>query len=136
MAKKMGVWMDKRQAKIISIEDGGKILTTVQSGIEEYHPKGGSGTKVKGGPQDVVQDSKYLEREKHQMKSYFRNVIGTLGEADALVVFGPSQTGQKFVDELLDHHQKFHGRIAGIERSDNMTDNQLVAWVREFFEKP
>ena len=134
MAKKMGVWMDKRQAKIISIEGGGKILTTIQSGIEEYHPKGGSGTKVKGGPQDVVQDGKYLEREKHQMKSYFEKVVNSLGEVHALVVFGPSQTGQKFVDELLDHHKNFHGKIAGLERSDTMTDNQLVAWVREFFE--
>ena len=134
MAIKVGIWIDKRLAKIISIENSGELLTTIKSNIEEYHPKGGSGTKMKGGPQDVVQDSKYLEREKHQLKSYFNKVITSLSDVDSLVVFGPAQTGQKFADELFNNHKDLHSKIIGVETADSMADNQLKAWVKQYFE--
>ena len=134
MAVKVGIWIDKRLAKIISIENSEELLTTIKSNVEEYHPKGGSGTKMKGGPQDVVQDSKYLEREKHQLKAYFNKVITSLPDVDSLVIFGPSQTGQKFADELFNYHKDLHGKIIGVEIADSITDNQLKAWVKQYFE--
>ena len=134
MAIKVGIWIDKRLAKIISIENSGELLTTIKSNVEEYHPKGGSGTKMKGGPQDVVQDSKYLEREKHQLKSYFNKVITSLSDVDSLVVLGPSQTGQKFANELFNNHKALHSKIMGVETADSMADNQLIAWVKQYFE--
>ena len=134
MATKVGIWIDKRLAKIISIENTEVHLTTIKSDLEEYRPKGGSGTRMKGGPQDVVQDSKYLEREKHQLKAYFNKVIISLPEFDSLVIFGPSQTGQKFADELSNYHKDLHGKITGVETADSITDNQLKAWVKQYFE--
>jgi hypothetical protein len=134
MATKVGIWIDKRSAKIISIENGGELRTTIKSNLEEYHPKGGSGTKMKGGPQDVVQDSKFLERKKHQLKAYFNKVITSLPDVDTFVVFGPSQTGQKFADELFNSHKDLYSKIRGVETADSMTDNQLKAWVKQYFE--
>ena len=134
MATKVGIWIDKRLAKIISIENTEVQLTTIKSDLEEYRPKGGSGTKMKGGPQDVVQDSKYLEREKHQLKAYFNKVITGLPEVDSLVIFGPAQTGQKLADELSNYHKDLHRKITGVETADSITDNQLKAWVKQYFE--
>ncbi len=131
---KVGIWIDKRQAKIISNEGGGELLTTVDSSLEEFHPKGGSGTRMKGGPQDVVQDSKYLEREKHQFKTFFNQVVTNLPAVDSLVIFGPAQTGQKLADELANSHKDLHQKLKGVEIVDSITDNQLKAWVRSYFE--
>ena len=133
MGKKIGIWMDKRIAKVVSIEKDEAQLMTINSEVEEYHPKGGSGTKMKGGPQDVVHESKYLAREKQQFRAYFNKLIAFLTDADAFVVFGPAETGRKFADELAKSHQPIYKKLKGVEKADSITDNQVKAWVRAFF---
>jgi peptide subunit release factor 1 (eRF1) len=133
MKKQIGIWMDKREAKIVSIEEKDERLLTILSEVEDFRPKGGSGSKMKGGPQDVVQDKKFLERKKHQLKAYFDEVIAALSEVESVVVLGPADTGKKFVKELADHHSHLSEKVSGVEKADNMTDNQLKAWVRAYF---
>ena len=130
--KNVGIWIDKRKAKIVSIEAGNESLDTIVYDIEDFHVSGGSGTRLKGGPQDVVQDSKYREREKHQLTEFFKNIVKCIADADAIVIFGPAQTGKKLYNELLEKHSQFHHKIISIEKADNMTDNQIMAWVRNY----
>jgi len=131
--KKIGIWIDKRKAKIISIEDREEHLHTIASGIEDFHVKGGSGTKFKGGPQDVVQDRKYLEREKHQLTAFFKAIASYITGAGAIVIFGPAQTGEKLCKEFLEKYPSLHRKLKGLEKADSMNDNQLVAWVRDYY---
>ncbi len=98
--KNTGIWLDKDKALIVTLENGNETLTTVTSNIDHFHIHGGSGTKFKGGPQDVIQDSKYLMKEKQQIKAYFKNIITKINNTDALVLFGPAQTSEKFNKEL------------------------------------
>jgi len=130
--KNVGIWIDKRKAKIVSIEAGNESLDTIMSDIEDFHVSGGSGTRVKGGVQDVVQDNKYLEREKHQLSEFFRDIVMRIADADAIVIFGPAQTGEKLYHELLGKHSQFKHKILSMEKADNMTDNQIMAWVRNY----
>lgn len=131
--KQVGIWIDKREAKIILIEDGNESLTTIQSEIEEFNPKGGSGTKFKGGPQDVVQDSKYTEREKHQQKRFFKNIVAQIGNSDQIVIFGPAEMGEKLYSELSKSYPTVYNKVNGVKSADSMTDNQVKAWVRDFY---
>ena len=94
--KNIGIWLDKEKAHIVTIENGNEDMNTVISEVENYRIHGGSGTRFKGGPQDVVQDSKYLEREKHQLKAYFKEIASNIKNADAYVIFGPAETKEKF----------------------------------------
>ena len=129
----VGIWIDKRKAKIVSVETGNEHFDTIVSNIEDFHVSGGSGTKLKGGPQDVVQDSKYLEREKHQLAEFFKDIVINVADADAIVIFGPAQTGQKLYNELLEKHSQLRHKIISIEKTDNMIDNQIIAWVRNYY---
>ena len=131
--KKVGIWIDKREAKIVSFKDKNEHLDTIVSGIEVFHVGGGSGTRLKGGSQDVVQDSKYLERERHQLAEFFKDIVICINDADALVIFGPAQTGAKLYNELLEKHSLLYNKTKSVEKADNMTDNQIVAWVRDYF---
>lgn len=131
--KKIGIWIDKRESKIVTIENGNERLATIVSEIEEFNPTGGSGTRLKGGPQDVVQDSKYLERQKHQLADFFKKIVPAIEDADAIVIFGPAQTGQKLYNELSSEHPQFQNKTINLEKADNMTDNQVKAWVRDYF---
>ena len=133
MAKQTGIWIDKRVAKIITLDGDGGQMMTVESDVEEFNPKGGSRHRNKFGPQDVVQDSKYLERKKHQTKDYFEDVADKLPDSEALVVFGPADTGRNFVEHLEKHNKALQSKVTGVERADSMTDNQLKAWVRKYF---
>lgn len=134
MALNVGIWIDKRVAKIITIEEDKELLATIISNIEEYNPKGGSGSRMKGGPQDVVQDSKYLAREKHQLKAFFQDIISDLPDVDSLVIFGPSHTGKKLANELFQNYKSIHSKLNGVLKADSLTDNQLKAWVKQYFE--
>lgn len=132
--KKTGVWLDKNKALIVTLENKKDTLQTIASNIEHYHPGGGSGTRQKGGPQDVVQDSKYLEREKHQLKDYFKEIATHIVDTEALVIFGPAGTNEKFSKELHENHRQLSTKIIGVKKADSMTDNQVKAWVKDFFE--
>lgn len=130
--KKIGIWIDKREAKIVSIEDKNEQLDTIVSEIEEFHVSGGSRSKSKTGPQDVVQDRKYLEREKHQLADFFKDIITSIDSPDALIIFGPAQTGEKLYNEM-EKHPRLYKKIKAVEKADNMTDKQVMAWVRNYF---
>jgi stalled ribosome rescue protein Dom34 len=134
MGKKIGIWMDKRIAKITSIDNENIHFFTILSEVDEFRPKGGSGTRIKGGPQNVVHDSKYLAREKKQLKAFFHEVAAELTDVEEIVVFGPADTGRKFADELSASHHNLYAMLRGVEKADSMTDNQVKAWVRAYFE--
>ena len=131
--KKVGVWLDKNVAHVVTLKNNTASLHSISSNIEHYRPHGGSGTRLKGGPQDVVQDSKYLEREKHQLKQYFKNIISEIKDTDAMVIFGPAETKEKFNKEMQTNYYRLSTKIKGLKKADSMTNNQVIAWVKRFF---
>lgn len=131
--KNLGIWLDKKNARIISLENEKEVMDTIVSEVEDYRIHGGSGTKFKGGPQDVVQDSKYLEREKHQLKAYFKEIASKMKDAKAIVIFGPAQTKEKLRKELQENYKELNVKVKAVKSADSMTDNQMKAFVRDFF---
>ncbi len=131
--KNIGIWMDKEKAHIVRLGKNRETFETIFSNIEFFNPKGGSGTKFKGGPQDVVQDSKYLEREKHQMKSYFNNLTSSIHNAEVIALFGPADTAEKFRKELNKSNRPLASKIITVSKADSMTNNQIKALVRNFY---
>lgn len=132
---KIGIWLDKKTAYIVTLKNGDvSVLETVESELEFFNPRGGSRSKTRWGPQQVVQDSRYLEREKHQLKRYFQAIIDKVKDADTMVIFGPGQTTQKLKKEIDNHHPEVAGRIAKVEKANSMSDNQIIAWVRNFYD--
>lgn len=131
--KKTGIWLDKDKALIVTIKNQQETLQSIDSNIEHFRPHGGSGSRLKGGPQDVVQDSKFLEREKQQMKLYFKELAARVTDTDVLVIFGPAGTNEKFAKELQEQYKTVSSKIKGIHKADSMTNNQVKALVRDFF---
>jgi len=131
--KNLGVWIDKNKAHVVTIDGKNEGLITIDSNIEHFHVGGGSSSKLKGGPQNVVQDSKYLEREKHQFKSYFDELVSKINTADALVIFGPAEMNMNFKKELELNHKGLNSKVKSVDKVDSMTNNQVIAWVRDFY---
>lgn len=126
--------MDKEKAHIVSLKGEQEKFETIMSNLDFYKPSGGSRTKsAKWGPQDVVQDSKYLEKEKHQLKKYFNNLAKAIDDANAIALFGPADTNEKFRKELTNNHKNLAAKLKTVEKADSMTENQIKALVREYF---
>ncbi len=133
--KKIGIWLDKEKAHLVTLRNEDVEFNTINSDIEFFHPKGGSRSKTRWGPQDVVQDSKYLEREKHQLKLYFKELAKTMENAEAIAIFGPADTNAKFYKELSENYKTLALKVKTVEKADSMTENQVKALVRDFFNK-
>ena len=131
--KHAGIWIDKDKAHIVTIDNGKENFSTIQSEIEHFKAKGGSGQRFKSGPQDVIKDSTFLEREKQQFKQYFKNITNAIKDTDALVIFGPALTGQKFKKELSEGYKNLDTKVKDVVKTDSMTNNQVIAWVRDYF---
>ncbi|MBM1106587.1 hypothetical protein JQC67_10595 [Aurantibacter crassamenti] len=131
--KNAGIWLDKEKAHIITVSKDNETFKTINSDLEFFNPKGGSGTAQKGGPQDVVQDCKYLEREKQQLKKYFHAIAIAVTNADKLVIFGPAGTNNKLREELELSFPELAARVKKVIKADSMTDNQVKALVRDFY---
>lgn len=132
--KNIGIWMDKEKAHIVRLADEQEEFETILSELDFFKPSGGSRTRsAKWGPQDVIQDSKYLEKEKHQLKAYFKHLADAIGEADAIAIFGPADTNEKFRKELADNHKALASKLKTVLKTDSMTENQIKALVRDYF---
>lgn len=133
--KRVGIWLDKEKAYILFLENGKELMTTIPSNIETFRIHGGSGTRLKGGPQDVVQDSRYLEREKQQTRRYFVEIVAQIKTADQLVIFGPAEIDRKFYKELELLYKDLHKKVLLVEKADSMTFNQTKALIRDALSK-
>ncbi|PXX26371.1 hypothetical protein [Arenibacter sp. ARW7G5Y1] len=133
--KNIGIWMDREKAHIIRLDHKDENMETIFSEVEFFNRKGTSGPRVKSGAtQDVTHDRTYLEREKAQLKSYFKKLVDAIGDADAIALFGPADTNEKFRKELLEHHKSLAARVKAVTKADSMTENQTKALVRDFFD--
>ena len=81
----------------------------------------------------MVQDSKYLEREKQQLKKYFKNIATQAEDTDALVLFGPAETYKKFKKELEEHYTNINSKVKSVQKADSMTNNQIIALIKDAY---
>ena len=136
MKKKIGIWIDHKEAILVSIEGVQTTVERIESQAEShFRPSGGwkaAGTSV---AQAVSKEQKAEERRKHQYHNFYQMVIKKLGSADNIFIFGPGEAKLELAKEI----KKIKGqpdRIAAVETSDRLSENQIVAKVKSFQAKP
>ncbi len=125
--------MDKKQAYLVTLDQGRTATRTLESGLEFFNPRGGSRSKTRWGPQQVVHDSKYTERENHQLRSYFDELAKALETADAIVLYGPAGTNVQFKKRLDAAYPAIASRVRDVLTADSMTEGQMQALIRDYF---
>ena len=132
MVQFSGVWIDHRQAVIVSVSGTEPIVTRIESGAEKHvrsssgSRQAGSGESHPGTPEDVI-DRKF----DNHLKAYYEEVAGSLKDAEAILVMGPGEARTEFQKQIKS--TELLAKIVGSEKCDKMTDPQIVARVREFF---
>ena len=67
------------------------------------------------------------------LDQYYDKVIAELHQATSVLIFGPGEAKGEFKKRM--ETKGLSERVAGVETTDKMTDNQIAAKVREFYKK-
>ena len=130
MDHNVGLWIDHKQAYVISDKDG--ILEVIPSHLEP--PAHYSGGTQLGGRMNHKADMEYRksDRFKQQLKKYYQQVISTLKDANSIFIMGPGEAKIEF-EKAIRKYKSLQKRILKVETTDKMTKNQMIAYVRNFY---
>jgi len=134
MSKDIGIWIDHKKAVIAAISDGKESLVHIDSGIEKrVRFGGGARTSVPYGPEDVVAGDKIDRRIDQELHRYYQKVLMELSGADHIYLFGRKEARIEMEKELK-KSLGLASKFVKSEPADKMTDNQVMAKTRKFFE--
>lgn len=135
MEKLFGLWVDHEKAIIVSLIDGSHKVTHVESDIEgRFRLKGGSRSNTPYGIQSATSESKRDFRYSKHLNIYFQHIIDLLKEAKHIFIFGPGEAKIELKKEI-EKNNVFLDKISDIETTDKLTEPQIVAKVKKYFEK-
>ena len=134
MKTTVGLWIDHRKAVIVAVTDKGEEIGLIISKVEKQLRRSGhSPLKGPREPQQVpAQDSLQRAFTGH-LNIYYDAVIASIRDAEAILIFGPGDAKDELKKRLK--RNNLGGRIAGLETVDKMTDRQIAAKVRKYFQK-
>jgi stalled ribosome rescue protein Dom34 len=130
MKNEVGLWIDHRQAVIVTLNDGTESIEHVEADFEK---RGRYSSDVEAVPEnsphmDLAED-KHERHTLEMVSHYYDSVAAHLKNASALLIMGPGPAKVEFQKHL--EHRKFNGAILGVEAADNMSDAQIAAKVRQ-----
>lgn len=125
MNKKVGLWIDRKKAVIVSIADNTEARRIITSDMEHYVLYS---TVVPGdGAPEEVRDRRFW----NHLGEYYSKIVDHIRDATEILIFGPD--GAKY--ELQKHleNEGVAGQIIGVEEAGKLTDFQIGTIVQERF---
>jgi len=132
MDRHLGVWIDHKQAFLIKQED--RKVEVILSDVEpRIHFSGG--IRIGGRyNQSVDSELRHNDRYNQHLSKYYNKVIKFIQNADSIFIMGPGEAKFELKKEIQKHKSLFN-KISRIESADKMTKNQMVAHVKNFYQK-
>jgi stalled ribosome rescue protein Dom34 len=127
MKKEVGLWIDHREAVLVTITADGDETTRIYSDIEVDAQFSGSSRSAGSQDAENMQDRKYT----NNLGRYYDAIIGYIRDADSIRIFGPGEAKGELVKRLKS--KNLRKRIVSIETTDKLTDPQIEAKVRQHF---
>ena len=126
MKKEVGVWIDHKKAVIFSLADEGAEIKRISSELK-------NNVRFSGGAQKESVEEHGDKRLTGHLNNYYGEVVEYICDAESILIFGPGEAKSELKKRL--ENEKLHKNIVGMETTDKMTDNQIVAKVRQRFIK-
>ena len=131
-----GVWIDKKHATIVKLKDGQETINKIESGIDGHVRIDGDGKQfTRMGNQYFDSEKTLEEREKHELKNYFNEVILSLGDVDSILIMGPAEAKLGLFKEV-EKHKLLAAKVKSVETAAAMSENQFAATVRDYYNIP
>ncbi len=131
--KKVGIWLDQKEANIITLSDDKHNLKTIYSEIETRERFPGEGKQYgRFGDQYLNGEKSKKLKIEDQANRYLNEISTILNKADEIMIFGPAQTKTK-LEKLILHKPQLVSKLKEVINADQMTINQKIAYVKKYF---
>ena len=127
MKKEIGLWIDHRKAVIVVITDEGEEVKKITSNMEK-HVRFTNGNGSEDGSSEDVRDRQFG----NHLNSYYDEVLAVVRDANSIQIFGPGEAKGELEKHL--EHAGLKAKILALETVDKMTDHQITAKVREYYQ--
>jgi stalled ribosome rescue protein Dom34 len=126
MKKKVGLWIDHKNAVIFSLADEGAEVKRISSELTKN-------VRLSGGSQKESAEKHQENRLTGHLNNYYDEILTFIRDAESILIFGPGEAKGELKKRL--ENMGLHKHIVGFEIVDKMTDNQIIAKVRQRFLK-
>ena len=125
MNKRVGLWLDRNKAVIVSIADNIEARRIITSDMEHYVLYS---TVVPGdGSPENVRDKRFW----NHLGEYYDKIIAHIHDATEIQIFGPEVAKFELQKRLED--EGLAGNIVSLEEEGNLTYIQIAAKVQQRF---
>jgi hypothetical protein len=132
MNDQAGLWIDHRKAIVVSMTEDGEVVKEILSQVETQ-PRRSGDSPLKGSYEavQVPADDRQQTVLTEHLNIYYDAVTDCLGTAKSFFIFGPGEAKNELIKRL--EGKNLGGRVVGIETTDQMSDPQVAAKVRQHF---
>jgi len=135
MEKLFGLWVDHEKAIIVSLMNGNHKVIHVESDVEgHFRLKDDSQSISPSNLQGNTIESKMDSRYHKYLNIYFQQIINLLKEAKRIFIFGPGEAKIE-LKKMIEKNKLLSNKISDIEATDKLTEPQIVAKVKKYFEQ-
>ena len=134
MTKNIGLWIDHKKAIIVIQGEQGEDIQKIESGVGRHvsyrgapHPRSPYSAQYQQGDDQL--DNKFTE----QLNKFYEKVIDLIRGAQAVLIIGPGEAKRELEKRIL--HAKVKVPIMDIVPADKLTDRQIAAKVRSYFQE-
>ncbi len=126
MKTNAGLWIDHRNAVIVIIDEKGEETKRIKFNAEKQ-------VRSSGGAEEDSEEDVRDRRFTNHLNKYYDEVIACVRNAKSILVFGPGEAKMEIKKRL--ENEKIKTRLVDIETVDKMTDHQIAAKVRQYFQQ-
>ncbi|MFD2203213.1 hypothetical protein [Shivajiella indica] len=137
--KQVGVWIDFSKALLIGYNKGNaELIETIDSpyeSIKRIEGEGNDTTRFSPNSEHASNNEYRKNNISHnELNEYFKIMEAKLHGFDDILLFGPG-TAKEQLRNRLRENKSFGGKWFSVQPSDKLTNNQLLAFVRDFYDK-
>lgn len=133
MKKQTGIWIDTKKAVIVFLEENNHTVRIINSGIEgRVRITGEVKWFTRFANQYLNFEKKKENRRSNEILNYLKKVTNEIKSVDELVLFGPAAMKTE-LEKTIRNNTTHSPVIRAVETADSMTENQVVAWVKDYY---
>lgn len=134
MKKQIGLWIDHQKAILVILENDKQEVQRFESNLERHvRFQQEADAKTADGPQYFTRETRMDRRFHDHLSKYYQQVISAVSGAERLLVLGNGEAKYEF-EKQLKRSRRTAPRLH-IETADKMTERQIAAKVRKYFEQ-
>src|SRR5258707_5094393 len=116
MKKEVGLWIDHREAVIVTLQDQAEDIQRVESNVEKRVRYSGASDANQGpSHNDGAEDQRDRRIEGH-LDHYYDEVMAHMQDATAVLIMGPAEAKNEFEKHFEKHNPTV--KIVNVEAAD------------------